>query len=33
MTVADETAERLEQIVNAAHQRHREIDVTAYMPA
>jgi hypothetical protein len=31
--IADETAERLEMTVNDARLRHREVDVTAYMPA
>jgi len=31
--IADETAERLEITVNDARQRHRQVEVTAYMPA
>jgi YgiT-type zinc finger domain-containing protein len=31
--IADETAERLESTVNEARQRHRQVDVTAYVPA
>ena len=31
--IADETAERLEKTVNDARQRHRQVEVTAYMPA
>ena len=31
--IAEETAERLEITVNDARQRHRQVEVTAYMPA
>jgi YgiT-type zinc finger domain-containing protein len=31
--IADETAERLERTVNDARQRHRQVEVTAYMSA
>ena len=31
--IADEIAERLEKTVNDARQRHRQVEVTAYMPA
>ncbi len=31
--IADETAERLEKTVNEARQRHRQVDVTAYIAA
>ncbi len=31
--IADETAERLEKTVNDARQRHRQVEVMAYMPA
>jgi YgiT-type zinc finger domain-containing protein len=31
--IADETAEQLEITVNDARQRHRQVEVTAYMPA
>jgi len=31
--IADETAERLEKTVDDARHRHRQVEVTAYMPA
>jgi len=31
--IADEIAERLENTVNDARQRHRQVEVTAYIPA
>jgi YgiT-type zinc finger domain-containing protein len=31
--IADEIAERLEATVNQARQNHRQVEVTAYMPA
>jgi len=31
--IADEIAERLENTVNDARRRHRQVEVTAYIPA
>ncbi len=30
--ITDETAEHLEKTVNEARQRHKQVEVTAYMP-